>query len=183
MNLAYKQFAIVLIALCAFANAAHAHKVNLFATLDGDKITGKAYFSNGEPVVDGVIRVSAPENTAIGETNTDQKGEFTWPVTAKGAHTFSLELEDGHAATFTVVLEPTSTQPVAEAPLPEPTHNLQRMMEAAVSRELIPLRKQIDAYEQSVRLRDIIGGIGYIVGVFGLVAWLKARNARGRARD
>jgi hypothetical protein len=37
----------------------------------------------------------------------------------------------------------------------------------------VGLEEQIYAYENRVRLHEIIGGIGYIVGVMGLIALLK----------
>jgi nickel transport protein len=49
-----------------------------------------------------------------------------------------------------------------------------------VQEELRPLREQLDAYQHEIRVRDILGGVGYIVGVLGLVAWIKARRP-GRA--
>jgi nickel transport protein len=38
----------------------------------------------------------------------------------------------------------------------------------AVHAQLVELRKQLNQHEQSLRLRDILGGIGYIVGIAGV---------------
>ena len=41
---------------------------------------------------------------------------------------------------------------------------------------MAPLAAQIDALESTLRLRDVMGGIGYIVGVFGILAFLMAHR-------
>lgn len=67
----------------------------------------------------------------------------------------------------------------------QPAHPLvpalsQEVLEAAVARavasQVNPLREQIAAYEDRLRLHDILGGIGWIVGVAGLGFFLLARK-------
>ena len=52
-----------------------------------------------------------------------------------------------------------------------------------MSRQIRPLREQLDRYEEKVRLHDILGGIGFIVGAMGLVLYVKSRGARGGAAN
>jgi nickel transport protein len=51
-------------------------------------------------------------------------------------------------------------------------------METAMARQLLPLSEQIEALQFSIRLHDILGGVGYVVGIFGLFAFMKARSRR-----
>ena len=37
----------------------------------------------------------------------------------------------------------------------------------------MPLREQLDQYEEKTRLHDVIGGLGYIVGLMGIAFYLK----------
>ncbi|MEJ2456241.1 MAG: hypothetical protein P8103_19125 [Candidatus Thiodiazotropha sp.] len=53
-------------------------------------------------------------------------------------------------------------------------------LERAVARQIRPLREALQGYEEQVRLRDIIGGIGYIVGLAGLGLWWGRRRKDGR---
>jgi len=46
----------------------------------------------------------------------------------------------------------------------------------AVGQQIRPLREQFARYEQQVRLRDIVGGIGYILGLAGLAFFLTGRR-------
>ena len=57
-------------------------------------------------------------------------------------------------------------------------NDLDARLEAAVARQLRPLREQLDGYENSIRVRDVMGGIGYLFGLAGLIVMLKHRKAR-----
>ncbi|NIY97843.1 cobalt ABC transporter permease, partial [Salipiger sp. HF18] len=46
----------------------------------------------------------------------------------------------------------------------------------AVRDEVRPLRREIAAYREHNDLQSILGGIGYIVGLFGLGFYLAARR-------
>ena len=41
------------------------------------------------------------------------------------------------------------------------------------------LREDIHRLEQRIRVQDVVGGIGYILGVFGLAAWFMSRRRHG----
>lgn len=38
------------------------------------------------------------------------------------------------------------------------------------------LREEVNAYRNDVRMSDIMGGIGVIIGIFGILAWVRARK-------
>ena len=50
-------------------------------------------------------------------------------------------------------------------------------IERAVARQIRPLREQLRAAQDQARLRDIMGGIGYILGLVGIALWWRARRA------
>ncbi|WP_343867009.1 hypothetical protein [Caenispirillum bisanense] len=49
----------------------------------------------------------------------------------------------------------------------------------AVAREVNPLREQLEAYEEKVRLHDILGGLGWIAGLTGIAFYILARRRSG----
>ncbi len=53
---------------------------------------------------------------------------------------------------------------------------LSDLVSHAVAKQVNPLREQIVAYENKVRFSDIIGGLGIIIGIFGMIAWWQARK-------
>ena len=54
--------------------------------------------------------------------------------------------------------------------------DLTALINRAVARQVGPLRAEINAYRNDVRMSDILGGIGIIIGIFGVGAWVVARR-------
>lgn len=77
----------------------------------------------------------------------------------------------GPPATGTAGGPAVSTIPAAQVAVP-----IEDLVGQAVARQLRPLREQINDYEDQIRLRDVIGGIGYILGIAGLVVALRSRR-------
>jgi hypothetical protein len=44
------------------------------------------------------------------------------------------------------------------------------------------VRKELEAHERRIRLRDVIAGIGYIFGLAGVVVLVRRRDGRSRAQ-
>ena len=51
-------------------------------------------------------------------------------------------------------------------------------VEAAVARQIRPLREELLATRDALRLQDILGGLGYIFGLTGLALWWRSRRTR-----
>ena len=172
-----------LLALLLLASPAQAHKLKLFVTTEGPASIGSAYFSGGGKAmgIGGVIQ--APDGTVAGEVKTDQDGAFRFTATTRMDHTISMDSGDGHVATAQVTaaeLPPSLPAGPSVTTVPAtaiaPAVGDLDAVEAAVARQIRPLRQQLDAYEDKVRLHDILGGIGTIFGLFGVAAWLSARR-------
>lgn len=170
------------LALVLAAPAAQAHRLKLFATVEGAAILGRAYFAGGGPAVGIPGRLLNPDGGIAAEFRTDGDGRFTAKATLRHDYTLAVDAGDGHAATFRVGLDelphhlPAGQASPAAAP-PEPAQpQLAQVVEEAVARQVRPLREQLDAYEAKVRLHDILGGVGTILGVFGLGGYVAARR-------
>lgn len=59
---------------------------------------------------------------------------------------------------------------------------LTRKIEAAVAKRIRPLVREIGALKEEVRLHDILGGIGYIIGLAGVAFYFLGVRRRGQAR-
>ena len=154
-------------ALALFASGyAAAHDLKIFASVENGVIHVRAYHPGGGALANADVSVRGPGNEVLATLTTDDEGraEFTPPGRAR--YMFIVETPDGHRAEFS--LDPDE--------IPEDMGHRLVEIEDAVSRQLRPLREQLDQLENTIRLRDILGGIGYVVGVLGLLALIKSRN-------
>jgi nickel transport protein len=166
---------------------AQAHKLLLFASSQGKTISGFAYFPGGGKYAHGLVAIYDEQERHITDLTANQEGAFTFAVPSPGLYRLVATTPDGHAARFTVQAGTNASLPAAELPLenrdfpPSAVADLsalEELVDRAVARQLLPLREELARSGQETRLRDIIGGIGYITGLFGLAAYLLARRSR-----
>lgn len=209
MRFLRKTFAKIVFSLSlmlCFASFAQAHKVNIFAALDGNMIVGRVYFSGGGAAEDVDVDVSSQDGLKIATVKTNPKGEFLFAPKMKDTqYLFTVDTGDGHAARTTVsvgsALAP--AQPGAAKPRPPTLSQLQGKVDAQsqvqpfsappqqvaidpeiiaevvsveLSKHLRPLSERIERYEASVRMSSVFGGIGFIVGIAGVAAFFLSRR-------
>ena len=174
---------------------AHAHGLDLFATVTGGVVNGRTYYAD-VPATGVTVTVFGPSDEVLGTAESGEDGTFSWTPTTHCDLHFVAETPEGHRAQFAIAaaeLPETLPHPEGEAAisqsdgsdrsdrsvgLSQPPASIQRIVEDAVNRQLRPLREQIDAAEHRTQLRDIVGGLGYIAGVAGLFAFWKSRTRR-----
>jgi nickel transport protein len=191
---------VIVAALLLMGGTAHAHRLNIFATGDGTAISGYAYFPGGGRAQGLTITAEAPDGSPLGSALTDERGEFTIPAKLHCDHILTVQTPDGHRAVFTVPASelddslptpgmdgpagpagvPVAGEAVTMSQLPATgSDELSALIEEAVRREVRSLREQLEGYEERVRLRDVLGGIGYILGIAGIASYLMGRRRRG----
>lgn len=193
--------ALVLGAWILLGTPAQAHLLKVFAFADGSRIEGSTYFVGGIPAAGAKVEVQSTEGRVLATLEPDAAGDFSYDAQIKADHVIVADTGDGHVARWTVTAaeltgeeaassgaaKPGTVPPAIsvkepnDSGSPVPTvntneHDLSVMVEEAVAREVRPLRKQLIAYEEKARLRDIVGGIGYILGLAGLAAWWHQRR-------
>ncbi len=160
---------IVLIAVLLLAAwPAHAHKLKVFAAVVGDAAEGTVYFANAGPVPGLAVRLENAAGETLMTRRTDVDGTFAFPLDGTESRVIVAETKDGHMARFSLFApaEAAVSAPVAES----------GNIEAVVARQIRPVLERLDRQEDALRLRDLIGGVGYILGLAGLVAWLRTRR-------
>lgn len=188
-----KRLTLILMFLCA-PLPAFAHKVIAGVFASGSAIEGEIGFSNGDMAADQEVIVTGPDGAELGRAVTDADGFFVYTPTAPVAHTFFADLGAGHVAEVSMSAEDvTKIMGVAADPTPvEPvradaaaaggvtvsalTDAERQAIAEAVRDEMRPLRREIAAYREHNDFQTILGGIGYIVGLFGLGFYLAARR-------
>jgi nickel transport protein len=160
---------VILGILLLSPSPAWAHKLNLFAHVEGATIQGKAYFSGGTAAQGVKVVAFDPAGKELGQTTTDTEGKFTMKPGGRCDHRLVVRTDDGHAAEFTV--------PAAELPEGDAVRANDNI--DALTQQVVRLREDLNEYEQRLRFRDVLGGIGYIVGVSGVAFYfLGARRNR-----
>jgi len=199
-----------LLILILFGTPCYAHKAKMFASAEGEPITGYVYYTTGGKPQRATVLVKDQSGNRLGEVTTDENGEFTFTAETRQDYIFILELADGHRATFTLTAGelPDSLPPADETAIVSPkselrvdkeekppssdeqlspqeareaqisAEKLEKIVDKAVSKQIRPLREQLEQYEEKIRLHDILGGIGYIVGLMGLGYFLSVRKKR-----
>lgn len=184
--------------------AAQAHRLNVFARANGAAIEGLVYHQGMVPVRATPVAVLDPDGAILTTVVTDDQGRFAFPAARRVDHRLVVDLGDGHRAEFVVpaaqlaqsLPPPSPPEPslpadahaggatgnVGQAMPPAEPEAFEALVDAAVARHVGPLREQIAAYEDRVRWRDMLGGIGYIVGMTGLAFYFLARR-HGERRE
>lgn len=228
LSTAWSTALVLLVCLCA---PAFAHRVNIFAYVDGDRIRVECGFSRTQKVRNGRIIVADTVTGArILEGTTNEQGGFSFPLSEEFlrlGHDLTIRIiaGEGHQNEWTVTAEELkalspSAFPDAAAPdpaqgdvsgrpepsvAPDPVQGgasgrpgpspaavpaasdarplpviSERELEAIVGRaldvKLAPVKLALtQARERNPDIRDIIGGIGWILGLIGLAAYMKYR--------
>lgn len=182
------------------ASQAAAHRVNVFAFVDGPEIQVECGFNRGAPVKGGEVKVLAEQGGAVllsGQT--DAEGLFRFPV-PEGARGGGLLIRvnagEGHqgewlisAAALAQSASGEASPPALKAPaVPEKNAEslslspgeLEEIINAALERKIAPLREMLaEQYRAGPSWREIIGGIGWLVGLAGLAAYFRSRRGSG----
>jgi nickel transport protein len=185
-----KRVSLALVFLLLGVAPAFAHKIKLFATAEGMSVSGYAYFSGGTRAQGADIAAHVGERQVF-SGKTDDQGTFRFTATESADHRLTVDSGDGHTAGFTIKAEelgkaaepPQAATETAAAPVAQTITDdgrLAALVEQAVARQIRPLREQLDAYQESARLRDALGGLGFIIGLGGLAYGLDQRRKAQR---
>jgi nickel transport protein len=191
---------IPLTLLLLAADPAQAHRVNIFAWVEGDTVFVECKYPDGTKVHEGVIRVLDSAGTELLHGKTNDKGEFSFKVPKLDDLDIVLDAGMGHRADWplfkrdlapagSVAGPAASPRPASKVEAPTATVNdntpgaasaqltgIEQAMEQALDKKLAPvLRMLAEMHEQKVRLSDVLGGIGYIVGLVGIAAYFKRK--------
>lgn len=194
-----------LVGLLAPSNA-WAHKVNVFAYVEGDTVVTESYFNDGRKCRDSTIEVFDEQGKKLLEGTTDTEGMFSFRPPVRANLLIRLTASMGHGAEYTIqaselpggapedtALEKASETPpadISEEPAAEPVEtsvqasptmaDIERAIDTALARQLKPIRRAIEESKDRQRFSDIVGGIGYIIGLMGLVLYFCSRQLRRR---
>lgn len=188
---------LLIVGCWLFPALAHAHKIRVFAWVAGDTVTVESGFSGGRPLIQGTVEVQNADNGAIllqGKTN--ERGVFTFSLTKTSQQQqiplrIIVSSDEGHRNEW--LLPAGTDQPGADLDTTDTTEttaapeiiisgensdeNLTRILDQLLDEKLAPIHRSLaQTEEQKPKLTDILGGIGYLIGLAGIIAWMKRRK-------
>ncbi|PCJ56630.1 MAG: hypothetical protein COA73_11750 [Candidatus Hydrogenedentota bacterium] len=167
---------VMLIVLSIYSTSAVAHGVNLFVRTEGGMFIGKATYDDGKPVVGATTGVYNGDDVQIEELTTDRDGMFRYTHDGDMNLLFTVTTPDGHRVSYRGTDDEEEIEHRHEHGDMNGEADLIHEIEYLIQRELGDVREDIHRLENTIRFHDVVGGIGYIVGVLGLIALLKRRQ-------
>ena len=159
-----KKYKLLMLYLVSFAITTniYAHNIKIFAAKKGDSICGYVYSPGGVRIKNSTISVY--KNTEfITKIKTDTKGTFKYKVANDANYRFVYG-KDGHFVEYSV------NQPALKQKSKIATG-------ANNDNQIFAIKEQLDRIENTMRIKDIVGAIGYIFGIFGLIVLLKKKKS------
>jgi nickel transport protein len=193
-------FAGVLLLLVA---PCHAHRVNVFAWVEGDTVHTESSFPGGRQVKEGKIAVYDDQTgQKLLDGQTDEAGKFSFKVPRQSPLRIELTAGMGHKNEWIVraeeiaaggggMAQPPETGRASGPAVPKTgdalavpastaavdAMQLEKTVERVLDRKLTPLMKMMaESRRHRTTFQDVIGGIGYIIGLAGLGAYIHYRR-------
>jgi len=189
-----------------------AHKINVFAYVEGDKIVVEGYFTKDRKAVSCAVQFLDAQGKELHKGKTDDQGQYIVPIadlgSVDGDILITLIAGEGHKKDYRLsadeIPKPTgqtskTSRQEPPAPVSESVKTtrttkpeihdddfgaLEQAIEAIVKREnqkiVTMLGNQqkllLEQRNSGPALKDIIGGIGWILGIVGVIAFFMGRN-------
>lgn len=197
------QLLFIVLLIPAMCRSSLAHKIRIFAWQDGGNIVTESKFSKGRPaqnVTVSVFAIETGQNLLSGTTDT--AGLFSFPIPKTDSKELKIVVDggDGHKNSWNYSLEDSTQdgdnppplltetnrsrqlliQPTSEGDVEKSLHTitaseLAGIIEATLDKKLAPIKRTLaENSEKGPTLQDILGGIGYILGLAGIAAYMQS---------
>ena len=162
-----------------FSVTVNAHGLKVFASMDGELADGYVMFAGGERAGGIAVELQDQQGKPLSTTHSDREGRFRFRLPGPGRFSVVADSGDGHVARYPLELETQSIGPNATNGTGLSSAGIDpQTLERLLARYINPLREQIAAYEAQRRWHDVLGGIGYILGLAGVAFFLLGRKGR-----
>ena len=181
-----------------------AHKVMVFGYVEDGKVKTISKFNGGKKVQGGKIRVFDEDGRELLQGVTDENGEFAFDIPSTKGLKIELEAAMGHKNVSLIPAdqlavagappagesrpepgvdatpefpqaEPAAEENPADSDIRNPG-DLEVVVEAVLDRKVMPVLQMMAEKEDKPRVADILGGLGYIVGLVGIALYMKSRK-------
>ncbi len=172
-----------LVIILITASPIYAHRLNIFAFVVDDMVFTESSSADGTPVRSGVIKVFDSKGSLLLQGETDEEGLFSFRIPKREDLTIILEESTGHRATFNLSAAKLAKSSLSyyggSHDIPH-IEDIRSVVAEEVAKQLEPLHERIARLqkENRIRVREIFAGIGYILGLMGLVMYFQSRRKK-----
>jgi len=198
-----KKVCLIITILCILlipVSDIYAHKVQMFAYAEGENVIVEGYFADGKKAMKSEVVVYNPSGTELLRGRTDDSGQFTFKAPEKTDLRIVVDAGMGHKTEYTLPagelhieggnktagavtakkekikedkVSASQTSRLDDAQLQA---IVEKAVEKSVGEAIKPLVRSFTEMQQKNSLTTIIGGIGYIMGLMGIVLYFKSRR-------
>lgn len=160
----------VLLALAVFP--AYAHKLNILAVSENGALTITAYFADGAVCKNCAFSVTDKFGKTVEEGKLDEEGSFIKTGTFPDEMKIVVDAGLGHMAEETIRAtgDVDFNEGVAEV---TDDYDIRKIIRQELSKQTTEIRAELD--KNKSKLDMIIAGIGYILGIFGIITLLRKK--------
>jgi nickel transport protein len=165
-----------------------AHKVTIFAWIEGDTVFTESKFSGGKKAINAPVEVFDKDGKKLLEGKTDNKGEFSFKIPKIADLRIVLNAAMGHRAEWMIseteireagpiVEKKSAAEPSGPISVGLSKEEVQKIVENSLDKKLRPIvRMMTESKNTKPSLTEIIGGIGYIFGLMGVALYFKKQK-------
>jgi nickel transport protein len=174
--------------------------MNVFAWVEGKTVYGEASFSSNRKAIKIPVSIrDAANNLELLSLQTNNQGKFNFQITENMQKTrpdllLIVNTGEGHRGewllsakeylpegknlrSIPVVPRLASKQSAPRPVLHDQDELLKQLIEQELEKKLAPIRRELAALKNPApQLRDILGGLGCILGIAGIISWLHSRK-------
>ena len=191
---------VLTLVFMALAPSALAHKVNVFAWVEGDTVHVEGYFAGNKKAQDSLVEVFDSTGAKLLDGRTDQQGEFSFKIPKITDLKIVLTASMGHRNDFVIPmseLEEASPNIATESgghTVPKPSEQkivsgqtasavdlaqMEAVLDKVLDRKLTTLSRLIrETRPEGPTVSEVIGGIGYIFGLMGVALYFISKKKR-----
>ena len=182
---------------------AGAHSIYIFAYQENSQICTNSYFGGKAKVRGGQVSMATVAGEVLATAQTDEQGKACFDRPEKVQElTFTVKASGGHRAEFKLPASELSASGFydseshlnanqgkvsaatgAEAPVICAGSMTSDDLHQALSPILLMLAEMKSAQSSQIGLKDIIGGLGWLIGLAGAALWASSRKSTARTKD
>jgi nickel transport protein len=177
-----------------FQSVALAHKVYIFAWLEGDTVYVESYFGSKKKVQGSLIQVFDLSGEKLLEGRTNERGEFSFKSPQKDNLRIVVDTGTGHKNEYILKAEELTdssdvkteaantdeAEAISSSPALLEAEQIRIIVEQALESQLKPIRRELarSRKEKGPGFTEVVGGVGYIFGLMGVIMYFRSRKKR-----